>query len=253
MRFFPVVLLFILILIIFTACNGGNWMSYHVKETKQISKQLSGIEKIKIYNGVGEIICIPSNDSEVKVYITKKVSGQDKSYAQDVCNRISFSFSVENSTLSINAKIDDKEFWKWKSDNYKGDISIDYRIEIPKEIKNVTCETGVGDIEVKDIRARFYLKTGVGEIKVSGIEPMLNSKIESGIGDVKAKLANIENVTELYVKSDLGDINLSIPKNSKCKIDAVVNNHKCDFESDNNAKVVVTVRTGLGDIKLNKF
>jgi len=82
---------------------------------------------------------------------------------------------------------------------------------------------------------------------------MLNSKIESGIGDVKAKLANVENVTELYVKSDLGDINLSIPKNSKCKIDAVVNNHKCDFESDNNAKVVITVRTGLGDIKLNKF
>ncbi|MGH2332427.1 DUF4097 family beta strand repeat-containing protein [Thermoanaerobacter mathranii] len=253
MRFFSVVLLFILILIVFTACNGGNWIRYQVEETKQISKQLFEIEKIKIYNGVGEIICAPSNNSEVKVYFTKKVSGQDKSYAQDVCNRISVSFSVEGNTLSIKAKIDDKELWKWKNDNYKGDISIDYRIEIPKEIKDVTCETGVGDIEVKDIRACFYLKTGVGEIKVSGIEPMLNSKIESGIGDIKAKIANIENVTELYVKSDLGDINLSIPKNSKCKIDAVANNHKCDFESDNIAKVLVTVRTGLGDIKLNKF
>ncbi len=81
----------------------------------------------------------------------------------------------------------------------------------------------------------------------------MKSNFETGTGGIDAKFLGIENAEEIYVNSSLGDVKLSIPKHSKYKIDAIANNRKCDFPSDQTSKTIIIARAGLGNIKLSEY
>lgn len=216
---------------------------------------------INIQNSVGEIH-IDTHESQDALVELQIVAESD---SQERCEQLAedFTYVVEKGIKSIDIDTTYKE--KYNAEN----ISTHLKITLPQNIENITVSSNVGDIHIRNIDGKFEITNNVGEIIVEnskGIYKLTNnvgdlnvdinaankkSTFTTNTGDISLSIRDITTADSIKATTNVGDIIVSVPKNSDYA--AVINEFMQDkkTESSGNKHTKIEITTDTGEIQFN--
>lgn len=150
-----------------------------------------------------------------------------------------------------------------------GDITVDARvfelaaklgagnIDISGLVGDVDIKSGAGDIDLryqtKADRSKLNIKLGAGGIRTENLSA--DTYIKLGAGDIVLTYHPGFSEGLLDIKNGFGDITAYLPDSASVATDFLsgVGTMRNDFAESNNASVHVSVRNGVGDLRLKKM
>lgn len=210
-------------LLVFLVCSyliflGGCNVSQS-ENTKKESQTLTlgDSNEISIESRMGNIKIVQSKDDVLSIFATKRVRANDKNSRNEIMANINIHTETKGKKVIISALTEDNfDVWEWKQKNYNStNISIDYELRIPKKIKNYTVNTGIGDIDLENIKGEINTHTDMGEVKLSKVLLIGKNNISTNSGDATLNITGIELAESVIISADLGDISLKVPNNAK--------------------------------------
>lgn len=227
------------------------------------------LSKLKVTDGVGTINLSKSSGDKVEIRYKKEVKGFGANI-DEIMDQILVKTETEGDELTVSVKVRDDEtedFWHWLSDHYKAmNVSVDFDIKVPENIKDFKIVDGVGDITVEDAKGKVEITDGVGSISLKNVSLADECTFTVGTGDITID-GEIKELSHLSIKSGVGKINLRLPENSKFSIDASTGVGSIDgnlirngegFVGDSLVQDVngggpdIEIKSGTGDITVDK-
>ncbi|GLW97930.1 DUF4097 family beta strand repeat-containing protein [Microtetraspora sp. NBRC 16547] len=127
---------------------------------------------------------------------------------------------------------------------------IDYRIDVPRGVE-VKIDSGAGDITLRSLTGPVRLSTGAGDVDANGLAGKRVS-VDTGSGDVKLKFASAPD--EVSTETGAGSATLWVPQGSyNVTAETAVGSRRIDVSRDSSASRSISVKTGVGDIKVLKL
>lgn len=105
-------------------------------------------------------------------------------------------------------------YWDWLADNYNcNGIRTDFEIQIPDYVENIRIFCNIGNITLKDVKAKIYTITNIGSISANNIVPLDISEFYVNIGkSIFLELNSAENLKKLVTGTIMGKIKIDFPK-----------------------------------------
>lgn len=180
------------------------------------------LSKLAVKDGVGDINLSKSSGDKVEIRYSKEVKGFGANI-DEIMDQILVKTETEGDELTVSVKVKDNEtedFWHWLSDHYKAmNVSVDFEIKVPENIKDFKVVDGVGDITAEDVKGIVEITDGVGSIKLNNVSLTDECSLTAGTGDIAID-GVINELSHLSIKSGVGKTNLRFPEDSKFSIDA---------------------------------
>lgn len=224
-------------------------------------------EKLMLSVNAGNIDFESSDNSEIKIEADKKVRGASQNDKNTVLENMNIVLERDGKNLKIVVKTKDKkDFWDWLRDNYNiFQVTIDYKISLPKGISAIDVNTGAGNINVLDLSTEISINTGAGNIVIQKVTALGSNKISTGAGNINF-IGSIDDIKSLKVSTGAGNINFNAPKDSRMSLEAHTgigilsgsfinknDNNKFSFEGDiNGGGPKVKLSSGVGNVSVDK-
>lgn len=205
----------------------------------------------------------------MEIHYKKEVKGFGTNI-DEIMHQILVKTETEGDELTVSVKVKDNEtedFWHWLSDHYKAmNVSVDFDIKVPENIKDFKVVDGVGDISIEDAKAKIEITDGVGKIKLNNVSLVDECTFTAGTGDIEID-GEIKELSHLSIKSGVGKTNLRLPEDSKFSIDASTGVGSIDgnlvrngegFVGDSLVQDVngggpdIEIKSGTGDITVDR-
>ncbi|HEX2945306.1 MAG TPA: DUF4097 family beta strand repeat-containing protein [Clostridia bacterium] len=234
----------------------------------KLSADGKGLNKIIITNGVGTINLSKGSGDKVEIGYNKEVKGFGE--IDKIMDQILVRTETNGDELTVSVKVKDEEsedFWHWLSAHYKAmNVSVDFDIKVPENIKEFDIADGVGDITLDYIKGKVDIKDGVGDINLTNVSLADECDFTSGTGDISVD-GEINELSHLSIKSGVGKTSLKLPGDSKFSLDASTGVGSIDgnlikngegFVGDSLVQDVngggpdIEIKSGTGDILIDK-
>lgn len=238
------------------------------KLSDDITVDGKSLRKLTVTNGVGMINITGAKEGNAEIHYKETIKGfgadVDKILEQTL---VKARVDGDLLTVSVRTKDGDEDFWHWLSDHHKGiNVSIDFDIKVPDNFNEFTVTDGVGDISFSGREGKYTVTGGVGDIRLENASLADKCTITNGTGNIGIS-GDIYKLSGLTIKSGVGDTSLRLPEDSKFSIDAAtgvgsIEGNLVDsgdgFVGDslnqdvNGGGAGIEIKTGTGDIKVNK-
>jgi len=157
-------LILVQILVISTAFAGSEEFSKNLhKEYDADANTL-----LIIQNKFGDVDINNWDKNQVSIDVTITIDHHNEEKAKELIDFIDVKFSQSGSTIEAITEIDDK-FSKWNSFSFgdnKKEFSIDYKINIPKNIK-VDLSNKYGSVFINEITGHSKISVKYGNLKIN--------------------------------------------------------------------------------------
>lgn len=159
-------LLFVQILVIPSAFAASEEFSKNLH--KEYNADANTLLIIK--NKFGDVDINNWDKKQVSIDVIITVDHKNEAKAKELIDYIHVTFSQSGNTIEVVTEIDDK-FSKWNTFNFgddKKDFSIDYKVNIPKDIK-LNLENKYGNVFINEIKGHSVISVKYGNLKVNKI------------------------------------------------------------------------------------
>lgn len=207
--------------------------------TKQ---QIGQATKISLDNSVGSITVRFYEGEDIRVNTTiwfNKSSKKDSK--QRILDQAEVSLIEKGDQLVIVTHPKDKpneSLWKWSEKKYGvSDFNIDYIVEVPAKIESYNVNNDVGAIELQDLQGSYDISSDVGSIRIDNAHIIGKSSIKTSTGSIGLHIAEMNQDSQLEVKTDVGNIKVMLD-------DAV----QCTLITKNEVGKIIGAEKGTSDI-----
>lgn len=181
----------IIISLMLTGCNtqttSNNSNEYIVKE----NIQLKGEENLYLDTDVSDINIKEGNGDSLQIDIKKVLDPKHTNNSIDISNYLKYDQSSNGKDLSI-------DFHEIKKDSNINYIDSHINLTLPKDMKILDIRTQMGNIDI-DYNTKKILA-------------------ETQMGNIRANFETMDNDNYYKFYSDMGNIDISLPKNSEINI-----------------------------------
>lgn len=187
---------------------------------------------LSVFNYNGDVKITKSDTDDLKVAVklvqTKNLKDIDKKLSNLVIKP-----KIENNVIfyePLYANDTTLNYWEWIAAKLNGNgIKINFDVEIPTTIKEVRVYSNMGNINLKNITAKIYTQTEIGNITGENLNPLdsaifkvqvpftekagldvINSSSVRKTG-IDVKFSNINNVNNIIAGVESGKIILNLP------------------------------------------
>lgn len=109
--------------------------------------------------------------------------------------------------------------WAWAEKKYGiSDFMIDYVIEVPATIESYDIHNDVGVVELVDLKGSYSLSSEVGSIRMDNAVITGKSSIKTSTGSVEMHIAEMNEESQLNVKTEVGNINVALDDSVQCTL-----------------------------------
>jgi hypothetical protein len=213
-------LIFVQILVITTAFAGGEEFSKNLhKEYNADANTL-----LLIQNKFGNIDINNWDKNQVSIDVTITIDHHNEAKAKELIDYIDVKFNQTGNTIEAITEIDDK-FSKWSSFSFgdNKEFSIDYKINIPKDIK-IDLSNKYGSVFINEISGHSKISVKYGNLKINKLsrenkKPL--NEIYLGYSNGKIDECKWLNLTLKYSKLEIEECKalIAITKYSKLYVD----------------------------------
>ncbi len=151
------------------------------------------------------------------------------------------------------------------------DCQINFNIVVPPKI-DLVAENGSGKVNISNINGdvevvlgsgdltmqkidsgKIKSQTGSGSLSVDGV--IRNADIQVGSGDINLVYRKVPTAGTATINSGSGNTNISLPKESKIKVDFTSGSGKltCEVDQLQTAPYSISVDAGSGDLRIKKL
>ncbi|MBC8079737.1 MAG: hypothetical protein H7X86_05295 [Gorillibacterium sp.] len=232
-----------------------NAQGEHAEGNQVKSLTATGLTKLDIQNGVGDIKITVGKDDNITVKADVKVQGADtEEQAKEILELIVLIQEKDKETASYYAAAKGSEsinLEKWLKDTYgsKLNLIITITATIPESIASFHVIEGVGNISIDDSNISGVITSGVGDIVLKGVAFVEKTDITSGTGSIKVIARKVDQAKSVHAVAGVGDITLSIPEKASYSVD-ISAFMKDDVKQDyNGGGPLFTLKTGVGSVK----
>lgn len=194
----------IIISLMLTGCNpqttNDNSDEYVVKETIQLKEE----ENLYLDTDVSDINIKEGNGDSLQIDIKKVLNPKHTNSPIDMSDYLKYDQSSNGKDLSI-------DFHEIKKDSNINYIDSHINLTLPKDMKVLDVKTQMGNIDI-DYDSKKILA-------------------ETQMGDIRANFKTMDNDNYYKFHSDMGNIDISLPKNSTINIKDKRFKHSDDMHS----------------------
>ena len=247
--------------------SEGTSGSGTVEGNNKITEKVGTGEVLTISNSAGNIIVKKSDDTNLVVEVQKKIRGVSSQKIKDAFRSANLRLERDGKSLNVVLETKDGEnFWDWN----KHELSllkccVNYIVSVPEGLKEISAETGAGNIDIKDVSVMITANTGAGNIDLDNVSATGETTLETGTGNVDFD-GNIEKVTKFNASTGVGNVRFKVPENTKMSLNAETGlGHLSGFFVDSDKKVnnsfngdingggpEVELSTGVGNTEVEK-
>ncbi len=238
-----------------------------VEGNNKITEKVGTGEVLTISNSAGNITVKKSDDTNLVVEVQKKIRGVSSQKIKDAFRSANLRLERDGKSLNVVLETKDGEnFWDWnKHELSLLKCSVNYIVSVPEGLKEISAETGAGNIDIKDVSVMITANTGAGNIDLDNVSATGETTLETGTGNVDFD-GNIEKVTKFNASTGVGNVRFKVPENTKMSLNAETGlGHLSGFFVDSDKKVnnsfngdingggpEVELSTGVGNTEVEK-
>lgn len=238
-----------------------------VEGNNKITEKVGTGEVLTISNSAGNITVKKSDDTNLVVEVQKKIRGVSSQKIKDAFRSANLRLERDGKSLNVVLETKDGEnFWDWnKHELSLLKCSVNYIVSVPEGLKEISAETGAGNIDIKDVSVMITANTGAGNIDLDNVSATGETTLETGTGNVDFD-GNIEKVTTFNASTGVGNVRFKVPENTKMSLNAETGlGHLSGFFVDSDKKVnnsfngdingggpEVELSTGVGNTEVEK-
>ncbi len=247
--------------------SEGTSGSGTVEGNNKITEKVGTGEVLTISNSAGNITVKKSDDTNLVVEVQKKIRGVSSQKIKDAFRSANLRLERDGKSLNVVLETKDGEnFWDWnKHELSLLKCSVNYIVSVPEGLKEISAETGAGNIDIKDVSVMITANTGAGNIDLDNVSATGETTLETGTGNVDFD-GNIEKVTTFNASTGVGNVRFKVPENTKMSLNAETGlGHLSGFFVDSDKKVnnsfngdingggpEVELSTGVGNTEVEK-
>lgn len=247
--------------------SEGTSGSGTVEGNNKITEKVGTGEVLTISNSAGNITVKKSDDTNLVVEVQKKIRGVSSQKIKDAFRSANLRLERDGKSLNVVLETKDGEnFWDWnKHELSLLKCSVNYIVSVPEGLKEISAETGAGNIDIKDVPVMITANTGAGNIDLDNVSATGETTLETGTGNVDFD-GNIEKVTKFNASTGVGNVRFKVPENTKMSLNAETGlGHLSGFFVDSDKKVnnsfngdingggpEVELSTGVGNTEVEK-
>jgi len=213
-----------------------------VEKTETHTLDASNSIDLVVNSSVGDINVTSNNSSEVIIDANIVANSKNKDTAKKALENYSYVVESNSSTIKVDTSQNMNELING------GGISVDLNIKVPATIKTIRIANNVGDTTINNSNATYNIKTDVGEIDLDNCHIVGKSEFNTNTGDIKISTNDISDAENIFVETQVGDINISLPESSSYKADINEFMEKQRFETKGNGKTNIKLVTNVGSI-----
>lgn len=189
---------------------GGRALESTTTQTVKPQKKT----QIRIKNYVGKSEIIQWNESHIEIEFTKKVRlGNDPELEQKIYEALEYEIRESGKELIIETKDISHLTQNRVLENFE--IKADYRIYLPKSLKDIDVFSNVGAIQLEGDYTEARLENNVGKIVLAGTTEELIIKNNTGAVEIKGTHKKMD------VNTNVGKIGINVQKPEKITAKAV--------------------------------
>lgn len=234
----------------------------NIKAEKLETHNLDAINcnKLTIKSQIGDINITTHDTNEVLIDINIKIKSNTEKRAEELLQNYKYIIETNKNAIDI-----DTTAFNGKLDS--DDIIVDLNIKIPSYIDNIIISSNVGDINIdsinnkiniisnvsdlniKNSNALYNIKTDVGNINLENSLISGESKFYLNVGDISISTSDISNAQSISAETQVGDIEMSLPKDSNYEANIHEFMKKPRIKLYGNGKTKINLIANVGSIE----
>lgn len=217
-----------------------------ITNTQNISQDVKESDSLKVSTNAGNIDIVGQSGSNITVQAEIKVRGTSEKEKKSIMDNVVISVDSNGKALEIVAKTKDgKDFWDWQKGNFKVyQVSINYTINLPENIKVLDANTGAGNIDIENSKSQLSLVTGAGNIDIENAAVKGNTNMHTGAGNIDVENTSISGETKMH--SGAGNIDFDGSFNDVSAFEADTGVGNIGFKVDEQTKMSLEAKSGIG-------
>lgn len=199
-----------------------NGIHKEISFSQEVGSSVSGLQ---VDNEVGNIVVKGTSSDNINVTATiwslDKSSRNDK--YQEIMDHAEIAVIVDGDQLEVvthpkgNEKI---TMWKWAKKEYGfSNFSIDYVVEIPDTMSGYDISSGVGEINLSNLKGIYNVHNNVGSISIEGAHIEGKSSVASETGSLQLGIDQMESESSLRAKTEVGTIGATLAESLQCSLE----------------------------------
>jgi hypothetical protein len=164
----------------------------------------------------------------VEIEVTKHAWAGDRDAAERALDRIDVSLIQRDERILI--KVDMPQLQQLGGDWREKRARVDLEITVPQQT-DLKLQLDIADVEVEGIEGQVDISTDVGQVELKDVVVRDSLKVRTNVARIRFEGVLGEGV-RCDIRSDVGDIALTLPADSSFEIDAESNVGAvtCDFD-----------------------
>ncbi|NOX87976.1 MAG: DUF4097 domain-containing protein [Calditrichaeota bacterium] len=219
------------ILLVFLLISGFLFAD-NFSDTFQKTLPADGVKNVRISTTNGSVTVSTWDKNEIGIVAYKKVKGSEKD-KKELLKEIEVKVEKVGDELKISAIHSKREsggLFGWLMNLGIGDFEVDFEITVPAAM-NIEAHSTNGEIVINDVEGRLNASTTNGSIKALRIRN--TADISSTNGEIKVYYSRLPEKGDIEIATTNGEIELILPENARCSIDAYTNNGEIECELPN--------------------
>ena len=174
----------------------------------------SDLDRLIIQHNLGNVSIYPSQSGkvEVKYYLLnpEKLSAEQKEYWK----KTEINLKEKEGTLLVETLVP-TGYSSNITDIFKEHGKMVLELALPSNIDELGLNTNLGNIKMEQIEATFLIHNNLGIIELDRVKPLGYSCLSTNLGLIEGSFADISELKELVNITNLGNIEISIPKDAE--------------------------------------
>ncbi len=216
----------------------------------------------------GQIKSLKLNNSHGSVTIEGKTSPEAKVEVTKIKWSKNCALEIRQDGGVIDASVTKKSV---SSPLMSNDCQVNFHVVVPSKI-DLIAENGSGNINISNINGcleivlgsgdltmqkvdseKIKCQLGSGDLSIDGIIRSVDIKV--GSGDINLVYRKVPTTGAVTIKSGSGNANISLPAESKIRVDFNAGSGKlaCELDQLQNAPYAIFMNAGSGDLRIKKL
>ena len=189
---------------------------------------VEGIPLLDVDCPVCDVEISAGSGAVVGIEATKHAWAGDRDAAERALDRIDVSLIQRGERILV--KVDMPQLWQLGGDWREKRARVDLEITVPQQT-DLKLQLDVADVEVEGVEGQVDISTDVGQVELKEVVVRDSLKVRTDVARIRFEGVLGEGV-RCDIRSDVGDIALTLPADSSFEIDAESNVGAvtCDFD-----------------------
>ncbi len=189
---------------------------------------VEGIPLLDVDCPVCDVEISAGSGAVVEIEATKHAWAGDRDAAERALDRIDVSLIQRGERILV--KVDMPQLWQLGGDWREKRARVDLEITVPQQT-DLKLQLDVADVEVEGVEGQVDISTDVGQVELKEVVVRDSLKVRTDVARIRFEGVLGEGV-RCDIRSDVGDIALTLPADSSFEIDAESNVGAvtCDFD-----------------------